>query len=328
MSKRKLKVLGEANERRKHADEEEAQENYTFEHEDQSDGDDVDDVSSEEEEEVQQPRKKTKVDDDHSGPVQTNKQRTLILSNTGISGHSRHLMNDLRLLLPNHKKAPKMDARSEVHLINEACELASCNNCMFFEQRHNGQLYVWLARAPNGPSAKFELSNVHTMDELKLTGNCLKGTRPLLSFDKSFEANPHMRLLKEIMAQCFGTPRHHLKSKPFVDHVLSFYSKDDAIWFRNFQIVEQEMGKKMELALNEIGPRFVMRLVRIHGGSFGGPILYENPTFEHPSMIKYAKKAQIQNSVLEKRRLDQRRREKLANLEQPLDPLDKENLFQ
>jgi hypothetical protein len=25
---------------------------------------------------------------------------------------------------------------------------------------------------------------VHTMDELKLTGNCLKGSRPLLSFDK------------------------------------------------------------------------------------------------------------------------------------------------
>lgn len=25
---------------------------------------------------------------------------------------------------------------------------------------------------------------VHTMDELKLTGNCLKGSRPILSFDK------------------------------------------------------------------------------------------------------------------------------------------------
>ena len=28
------------------------------------------------------------------------------------------------------------------------------------------------------------------MDELKLTGNCLKGTRPLLSFDKVRPGNP------------------------------------------------------------------------------------------------------------------------------------------
>ena len=27
------------------------------------------------------------------------------------------------------------------------------------------------------------MSTVHTMDELKLTGNCLLGSRPLLSFD-------------------------------------------------------------------------------------------------------------------------------------------------
>lgn len=42
---------------------------------------------------------------------------------------------------------------------------------------------------------------VHTMKELKMTGNCLKGTRPLLSFDSSFDAKPHWSLLKELMTQ-------------------------------------------------------------------------------------------------------------------------------
>lgn len=51
------------------------------------------------------------------------------------------------------------------------------------------------------------------------------------------------------------------------------------------QIVEQEAGKKMELALNEIGPRFVMKIVRIHSGSFSGPIIYENPNYENPSLV-------------------------------------------
>ena len=30
---------------------------------------------------------------------------------------------------------------------------------------------------------------VHTMDELKLTGNSLKGSRPILSFDKVSQTN-------------------------------------------------------------------------------------------------------------------------------------------
>jgi ribosome biogenesis protein BRX1 len=36
------------------------------------------------------------------------------------------------------------------------------------------------------------------MDELKMTGNCLKGSRPILSFDKNFESEPHLILIKEV----------------------------------------------------------------------------------------------------------------------------------
>ena len=42
---------------------------------------------------------------------------------------------------------------------------------------------------------------VHTMAELKLTGNCLKGSRPLLSFDPTFDETPHHKLLKEMFTQ-------------------------------------------------------------------------------------------------------------------------------
>jgi ribosome biogenesis protein BRX1 len=33
------------------------------------------------------------------------------------------------------------------------------------------------AKSPDGPTVKFLVLNVHTMDELKLTGNHLKGSR-------------------------------------------------------------------------------------------------------------------------------------------------------
>lgn len=42
---------------------------------------------------------------------------------------------------------------------------------------------------------------VHTMDELKMLGNALKGSRPLLIFDKYFDDQPHLRLLKEMFTQ-------------------------------------------------------------------------------------------------------------------------------
>jgi len=76
------------------------------------------------------------------------------------------------------------------------------------------------------------------MDELKLSGNCLMGSRPLLSFDTAFNESPVGRLLKEMFIQAFGTPKFHPKSKPFVDHVFSFSMCDGRIWFRNFQVLK------------------------------------------------------------------------------------------
>ena len=45
------------------------------------------------------------------------------------------------------------------------------------------------------------VQNVHTMDELKMTGNCLKGSRGILSFDKGFEETEWGRLTKEVFTQ-------------------------------------------------------------------------------------------------------------------------------
>jgi ribosome biogenesis protein BRX1 len=39
------------------------------------------------------------------------------------------------------------------------------------------------------------------MDELKMTGNCLKGSRPIVVFDKTFDETPHWRLIKELLTQ-------------------------------------------------------------------------------------------------------------------------------
>jgi hypothetical protein len=39
------------------------------------------------------------------------------------------------------------------------------------------------------------------MEELKLTGNHLKGSRPLLTFSTNFDEQPHWKLVKEMLTQ-------------------------------------------------------------------------------------------------------------------------------
>jgi ribosome biogenesis protein BRX1 len=65
----------------------------------------------------------------------------------------------MRKLLPHHKKDVKLDEKDNISNLNEICELKSCNNCLYFEVRKKVDCYLWLSKAPNGPSAKFLLTN-------------------------------------------------------------------------------------------------------------------------------------------------------------------------
>ncbi|XP_029025530.1 ribosome biogenesis protein BRX1 homolog [Betta splendens] len=224
----------------------------------------------------------TKNEDVVIGPVSkgkwTNKERVLIFSSRGINFRTRHLMQDLRNIMPHSKADTKMDRKDKLFVVNEVCEIKNCNKCLFFEAKKKQDLYMWISNSPHGPSAKFLVENIHTLAELKMTGNCLKGSRPLLSFDPKFDKEPQYALLKELFIQTFATPHYHPKSQPFVDHVFTFTIVDNRIWFRNYQIIEEDAS------LVEIGPRFVLNLIKIFGGSFGGVTLHENPHFRSPNL--------------------------------------------
>lgn len=223
------------------------------------------------------------------------RRRVLVLASRGINARYRHLMEDLKKLLPHHKKDVKFDAKSKSTLyeINEIAEMKSCETCLFFETRKRQDFYLWLSLTPNGPSARFQVHNVHTMDELKMTGNCLNGSRAVLSFDAAFERAPHWRLMKEMLTQTFATPEGHPKTKPFIDHAISFSIADSRIWVRHYQISdaadddreEREMNTRGEdaVSLVEIGPRFVLEPIRVFDGSFGGPTLFQNRAFVTPN---------------------------------------------
>ncbi|KXJ86629.1 Brix domain-domain-containing protein [Microdochium bolleyi] len=240
--------------------------------------------------------------------VRKNKQRVLMLTSRGVTYRHRHLLNDLSSLLPHGRKDAKFDSKSKLYQLNELAELYNCNNVLFFEARKGQDLYVWLSKVPNGPTVKMHLQNLHTMEELHFTGNCLKGSRPILSFDAAFEKEPHLQLIKELFTHTFGVPQGARKSKPFIDHVMGFTVADGKIWIRNYQINETEiakgenadaddaevaksskgkgMGRDLDVNLIEIGPRFVLTPIVIQEGSFGGPIIYENKEFVSPNQVR------------------------------------------
>jgi ribosome biogenesis protein BRX1 len=224
-----------------------------------------------------------------------NKQRVLMLSSRGVTYRMRHLMNDLEALLPHVKKDSKLDSKNHLRLIPELADLHNCNNTLYFEARRHEDLYMWAAKTPNGPSIKMHVQNIHTMDELKMTGNCLKGSRGILCFDKAFDGEPHWRLMKELFTHIFGVPPTSRRVKPFIDHVISLSIVDSKVWFRNFQIIEkdpQQPSGPPQTSLVEIGPRFVMTPIRIFEGAFHGATVFSNPEFVTPTAVRSAVKRQ------------------------------------
>jgi ribosome biogenesis protein BRX1 len=196
---------------------------------------------------------------------------------------------------------------------------------------------------------------VHTMDELHFTGNCLKGSRPILSFDSTFDSQPHLQLIKELFTHIFGVPKGARKSNPFVDHIVSFTVSEGRIWFRCYQInetpdsrpknpvpageeyIESEDIKGNEsngINLVEIGPRFVLTPIVILEGSFGGPVIYENKEFVSPNAIRTElklKKASKFNNRSQRGIESKAKRDDLGlatgGRKLPKDPLDDHILF-
>ncbi|KAL6311044.1 hypothetical protein AAG906_011836 [Vitis piasezkii] len=153
---------------------------------------------------------------------------------------------------------------------NKEKVLVTCSRRISYRKQKD--LYLWMAKCPNGPSVKFMVDVVHTMEELKLTRNHLKD-------------------------HIFGTPKEHRKAKPYHDHVFAFSLADDHIWFRNYQISvphnesdKVDRGGLDKITLVEVGPRFCLNPIKIFGGSFGGPTLYENPFYISPNEIRALKK--------------------------------------
>ena len=252
----------------------------------------------------------------------TNKQRVLVFSSKGSSPRYRYLMEDFKAMMPHSKSEPKFDKNLDMKEIKDICEMRSCNNAVYFEHHKSKYCYLYFAGMPAGPTIKFQVYNVHTLAELKLSGNALKGSRPLLHFDTVFqdESRPELVLMKNMFQRVFGVPRNHPKSKPFHDHIMGFYWIDNKVWVRHYQIspVSVDYLDNPEYqALTEIGPRFVLEPVLILNGSFSGNVIFKNTAFQTPAQLMRNMRAaageEARNSAIQSQEGKERKQD--ANLE-------------
>lgn len=266
----------------------------------------------------------------------------------------RHLLSDLHSLLPHSYKDTKLDTKSSNNYnsaLNSLADLHSCNYVFFFEGRKQGQdLYLWLAKAPNGPTIKFNVTNVHTMAELGFGGNCLKGGRGVVVFDKSFDesmaqaGHENRAVIREMLRGVFCVPSKGVRGvKPFVDRVIGIYGLDGKIWIRVYEIREGETddsvggpaqdNTKSSVRLVEVGPRMVLTPIVMLEGSFGGPVIFENRLYVSPNLlrreVRLKKSGKYADRVLSK--TDRTRRLKTLGLEtgtrKPKSAIDDTTLF-
>ena len=75
---------------------------------------------------------------------------------------------------------------------------------------------------------------------------------------------------------------------------MSFSWLDGKIWVRNYQVLDKNAQKadEVETSVVEVGPRFVLTIMKIFEGSFGGKVIYDNPDYVSPNEERRAIRAQ------------------------------------
>ncbi len=242
------------------------------------------------------------------------KKKTLVVCSRGVTSVNVELMEDLLKLMPHARKDPKFDKGEPLTSLGEIAELNGCAAVLYFEARKMKDLYLWVGAVKcAGPCAKFLVQQVRPMRDLRLTGNCLLGSRAILSFDAAFDGAAHLQLLKQLLAHAFAPPKGHPRSKPFHDHVLSFSMLGGRVLVRHYQVVPPLHDKKKEDdTLVEIGPRLALVPIRILGGVFAGETLYVNDMYQSPNVQRASQKRRSAKRTIGHVAQKEKRRTRLA----------------
>ncbi|EUD65358.1 hypothetical protein C922_04301 [Plasmodium inui San Antonio 1] len=309
-------------------DEEDDDEEDDEEEHDDEEHDDEDDDEDDEEEDDEEEDDEEEDDDDRDGldddadedpymlkdatyiqknELWRNRQRVLIVRSPLKKKNCKSFVENLKLLLPHHKTESKWNKKAKKSDLCDISYSRNCNNIIFFDIKKK-RYCLWICKNKTGPSLYFEVLDYIPLHSLLFSGNCLLYSRPLLIFSKPFDELEHLKLIKELFIQVFGTPNYHPLSKPFYDHCYTFVHVNNLIYFRHYQIMPITLADSNNVnkqKLVEIGPKFTLHIIRIFEECFKGRVLYENVKYKNyvsPQQMRMEKNAHKKMQNLKKKK--------------------------
>lgn len=181
---------------------------------------------------------------------------SVILSTRGATAKIRHLMKDISKLVKVEEEQ-KWDMGKDYGELKNLIEINECDSMLFFRStRRSDDLWVGVL---NGMSVLFRMHNVFTVKDCNFPVNSFRDCGYVLMFSKEFDEIEHLRCAKNVIDHVF-------QSNEIKDKALCFFYLDGFIWVRCYKI-----GKKLE----EIGPRFVLEVLKVFEKCFEGKVLYK-----------------------------------------------------
>jgi U3 small nucleolar ribonucleoprotein protein IMP4 len=182
----------------------------------------------------------------------------LITSSRKPSSRLQQFVKELKILIPNSIRVNRGN-----YVISELVEVGnkySFSDLVIIHEHRGNPNGMIISHLPSGPTAYFGLSNVVLRHDLKTSLDTMPEEYPHLIFH-NFQSSIGDRV-SDILKYIFPVPK--LDSK----RVVSFVNKDDYIIFRHHTHKKSDY-KTVEL--EELGPRFVMKLYQISLGTVDMP---------------------------------------------------------
>eukprot|EP00919_Chromeraceae_sp_WS-2016_P051998 GHVR01123237.1.p1 GENE.GHVR01123237.1~~GHVR01123237.1.p1 ORF type:complete len:322 (+),score=56.41 GHVR01123237.1:176-1141(+) len=117
---------------------------------------------------------------------------------------------------------------------------------------------MYISHLPEGPTSYFRISSLKLAEEILGGATCTTHTPELIM--KNFDTRLGHRIGRQLRSLFPLSAEYHGR------RVITFHNQRDFIFFRHYRYVFRKEGTRA--ALQEIGPRFTLRLRFVHTGTF------------------------------------------------------------
>ncbi|KAF7459276.1 Brix domain containing protein [Cryptosporidium felis] len=183
--------------------------------------------------------------------------KILITTSRNPSSRLLQFVKELNLFVPNSFRVNRGG-----YILKNFSDLCRSNGAtdLIIVHEHRGEPDgLIVSHFPHGPTAYFALENVVLRHDLPIRPSTISQNSPHLIF-QNFGSRLGKRV-SEILKNLFPRPRDASQ------RVVSFVNVDEKIIFRNFSWLQSNNNGPDGIDLNEIGPRFELKLYKIELGT-------------------------------------------------------------